>query len=146
MRRTTCAAPCGRHPNQLGITSCSSNLCSQRCTSSLSSQLLYLNSQFCLMSKKESLASIRALRKDAIHLRLANANLSYKGSKEEMARRLHQHLSAQSTPISTGQRRSRSASQRTSSTIKKPSPYSHQPTPTPGCHKKKSAASQPAND
>ena len=65
------------------------------------------------MSKKESLTSIRALRKDAIHLRLANANLSCKGSKDAMARRLHRHLSAQSTPTSTGQRRSRSANQRT---------------------------------
>ena len=65
------------------------------------------------MSKKESLTSIRALRKDAIHLRLANANLSCKGSKDAMARRLHHHLSAQSTPTSTGQRRSRSANQRT---------------------------------
>ena len=71
------------------------------------------------MSKKESLASIRALRKNAIHLCLANANLSCKGSKE-MARRLHQHLSAQSTPTSSGQRQSRSARQRSSSTIKNP--------------------------
>ena len=37
-----------------------------------------------------------------------------------MARRLHQHLSAQSTPTSSGQRQSRSARQRTSSTIKNP--------------------------
>ena len=83
------------------------------------------------MSKKESLASIRALRKHAIHLRLTNANLSCKGSKEEMARWLHQHLSAQSTPTSSGQHQSRAARQRTSSTIKKkkPSLYGHQPTP-----------------
>ena len=72
------------------------------------------------MSKKESLTSIRALRKDAIHLRLANANLSCKGSKDAMARRLHHHLSAQSTPTSTGQRRSRSANQRTPLTPKTP--------------------------
>ena len=70
------------------------------------------------MSKKESLTSIRALRKDAIHLRLANANLSCKGSKDAMARRLHHYLSAQSTPTSTGQRRSRSANQRTQLTPK----------------------------
>ena len=54
-----------------------------------------------------------------MHLCLANANLSCKGSKE-MARRLHQHLSAQSTPTSSGQRQSRSAPQRSSSTIKNP--------------------------